>query len=272
MTVFRYLGLATAVALLAALHAGPVAAMPACTLVVEAVDGTVIERQGPDCDVPNSPASTFKVALALIGFDSGILESPQAPVWPFQDGYAAWRDAWKTDVGPTYWMAESVVWYSQELTRRLGAERFQAHIDRLQYGNRDLSGDPGKNNGLTRAWLSSSLKITPVEQVAFLRRILSGDLPVSADALADTKAVMTRPGPVAGWAVLGKTGSGFQPGPDGQPDRNRQFGWYVGWAEKDGRAVVFVNLLKEDGPRPGPASFRARDAMLDHLARILPRL
>ncbi|WP_202795541.1 class D beta-lactamase [Rhodospirillum centenum] len=241
--------------------------------MVEAADGTVIAREGPDCAVPASPASTFKVALALIGFDSGILEGPHAPAWPYREEYDAPLESWKRTIDPSAWLAESVIWYSQELTRRLGMARFQAYVDRLDYGNRDLSGNPGKHDGLTRAWLSSSLKITPVAQAALLRRLLAGTLPVSTAAQEKTRATMTPAGPVAGWAVRGKTGTGFQPGADGTPDRSRPFGWYVGWAEKDGRALVFVHLLK-DGPGDdgSPAGPRARAALLERLERLLPAL
>jgi hypothetical protein len=58
---------------------------------------------------------------------------------------------------PSRWEAVSVVWYSQEITRRFGEAKFKAYIDRFGYGNRDLRGNPGKNDGLTQAWLGSSL-------------------------------------------------------------------------------------------------------------------
>ena len=45
-----------------------------------------------------------------------------------------------------------------------------------------------------------------------------------------------------GWTAHGKTGSAFETGPKGKPDRRRQFGWYVGWAEKGDEKVVFVRL------------------------------
>ncbi|TGU56394.1 class D beta-lactamase, partial [Mesorhizobium sp. M2D.F.Ca.ET.147.01.1.1] len=93
------------------------------------------------------------------------------------------------------------------------------------YGNADVSGSAGKNAGLTNSWVDSSLEISPVEQTAFLRRLLDGKMPVSAKALEMTKAIIPsfRAG---GWTVQGKTGSTAR-------DRNkRSLGWFVGWAEK----------------------------------------
>jgi beta-lactamase class D len=219
--------------------------------------------------VRNSPASTFKVALAVIGFDTDILVDAHTPAWPYKPEYQAWMESWKTTVDPTSWLRDSVVWYSRELTRRLGAERFQQAVDRLDYGNRDLSGDPGRHNGLTNAWLSSSLQISPVEEVAFLRKLLSHRLPVSAKAMDLTIATLPQFPLPDGWTVHGKTGSGSQPGPHGKPDRDRQFGWFVGWAQKDDRRLVFARLVKDDARMDSYASLRARDSLLEELPQLL---
>ncbi len=45
----------------------------------------------------------------------------------------------------------------------------------------------GKNNGLTNAWLSSSLEISPEEQIAFLQKLAADQLPVSLKAQEMTK-------------------------------------------------------------------------------------
>jgi len=158
---------------------------------------------------------------------------------------------------------------SARRTRRLGAGRFQRYVDDPNYGNRDLSGDPGENNGLASAWLSSSLKISPLEQTAFLRRLLSRQLPVSKDAMDLTEAIMPQFPLPDGWTVYGKTGTGFQPGPLGAPDHDRQFGWFVGWAQKGARRVVFARLLKDEAKNEEYAGPRARDSVLADLPRLL---
>lgn len=40
-----------------------------------------------ECDERYSPASTFKIAINLMGFDSGILINETHPTWDFEDGY-----------------------------------------------------------------------------------------------------------------------------------------------------------------------------------------
>jgi beta-lactamase class D len=233
-------------------------AAPVCTLLIEAESGEALARQGAQCETRNSPASTFKIALALMGYDAGILSEAHAPAWPYRPEYGHAMANWGNIVDPTGWLRDSVVGYWREITRRLGAARFQRYVDDLNYGNRDLSGDPGENNGLANAWLGSSLKISPLEQTAFLRRLLSSQLLVSKEAMDRTEAIMPQFPLPDGWTAYGKTGTGFQPGPQGAPDRERQFGWFVGWAQKGARRVVFARLLKDEAKNDEYAGPRAR--------------
>jgi beta-lactamase class D len=244
------------------------AQVPACSLLAEATNGTVIDRQGPDCDRRTSPASTFKVPLALIGFKAGILSDGKTPSWSPRRDDEILLPSWKGPVDPTLWQRDSVVWYSQAQTRRLGMKRFQAAIDQLDYGNRDLSGEPGRRNGLTHAWLSASLAISPAEQIAFLRHLLADASP----AAVLTREILPSFGEVQGWTIRGKTGSGFARHPDGSLDRVRQFGWFVGFAERAGRRLVFARLIKDEVKTEGYGGPRARDAMLAYLQDALGRL
>ncbi|WP_372072076.1 penicillin-binding transpeptidase domain-containing protein [Tistrella mobilis] len=132
-----------------------------CTLVTDAADGRVLLSEGKACAVSVTPASTFKIALALMGFETGILTDAHHPVLSWHKGYPAWRASWRQDTDPTCWMTDSVVWYSQVITTRLGAERFAGLTRDFGYGNADVSGDAGADNGLTRSWIGSSLRISP---------------------------------------------------------------------------------------------------------------
>ena len=76
------------------------------------------------------------------------------PVLDYREGDPDWGgEEWKQPTDPTRWLKYSVVWYSQRITHALGAERLTAYANAFSYGNADFSGDPGKNNGLERAWI-----------------------------------------------------------------------------------------------------------------------
>jgi len=233
-----------------------------CTLIVDADTGATLVRVGDRCDQRLTPASTFKIPLSLMGFDSGILHDANRPAWPYKEGYPAWIDLWKRTTTPQTWLRDSVVWYSQVLTGRLGADRFQRYVDGMHYGNGDVTGDAGRGNGLTAAWLSSSLRISASEQVDFLRRMIHRQLPVSRSAIERTMAIM----PVTstgGWRVRGKPGTGLRQLADGSNDRDRHVGWFVGWAQRrGGRTLVFARLVEDEHSEPTRAGLRARDSFL----------
>lgn len=251
--------------LLAAPLATPAAAETLCTVLADAATGKVLQQEGDGCEERVTPASTFKIAIALMGYDADILTDAHTPEWPFKPGYADWRAEWKRDTDPAYWMQESVVWYSQEITEKLGMERFKRYVDGFGYGNEDVSGTPGKQDGLTQAWLSTSLAISPLEQLGFLGRMLRGELPVSSHAVAMTKEV-TRFGETAtGWQIHGKTGMGFARDAKGEAVRGKPYGWFVGWATKGDRTILFARLERDEARQPTPTSYRARDAILSEL-------
>lgn len=255
---------ATLAALLAFGLSAAAAEKVICSVAFEVGAGEPLLREG-DCEGRVSPASTFKIPISLMGFDAGILTSPNKPEWPFKEGYSDWIPAWRQAQTPASWMQNSVVWYSQQITLRLGMERFAAYVDGFDYGNKDISGDKGKDNGLTHSWLSSSLQISPDEQMAFLARMIEGKLPVTPEAVANTAKIIEFEERPNGWRVFGKTGSGTPLGPDGKLLKDSRFGWYVGWAEKDGRSVVFTRLVTFDyrpEERPGLV---ARDGLFAEL-------
>lgn len=235
-----------------------------CTLLVDADSGRTLLREG-QCDRRVTPASTFKVAIALMGYDSGILIDEQTPLLPFRPGYVDWLPEWRTATDPSAWMKLSVVWYSQQVTSRLGMPRFQSYLDRFDYGNRDAAGNPGKGDGLTESWLSSSLKISADEQAVFLRKLVTRTLPVSNRAVDMTSSLLRYPRLRNGWELYAKTGTGAEPG-------SLPHGWLVGWTTDGKRTVVFARLVqdaqREDGARAG---LRVRDAFIKELPALLER-
>jgi len=191
----------------------------------------------------HAPFSTFKVALALMGFDAGILETKDSPRWPFKEEYEKNFQSWYTrekgleynwvqDHTPMTFMKNSVVWFSHQITQRLGKEKFQAYINKLNYGNKDVSGTPGKDDGLLNSWLGTSLEISPLEQVEFLEKLVAHELGVSKSAQEKTMEIMDREEEWNGWKLYGKTGGG-----------HGDNGWFIGWVEKDGKRVIFAQYL-----------------------------
>jgi beta-lactamase class D len=246
----------------------PTRAETLCTLLADGGTGAILSEVGT-CSERVSPASTFKIALSLMGYDAGYLTDEHLPRLPFHAGYVDWVDSWKADTDPRRWIEESVVWYSQRLTEWLGEMRLRNYVHAFDYGNQDLTGDPGLQNGLTNAWLSSSLKISPLEQVRFLGKLVTRRLPVSAHAF-DMTGRITRFATLAdGWDVHGKTGTGSPARADGSLDEDREFGWFVGWAVQGTRTVVFAHLITERRSTATRLGLRARAEFMAALPAML---
>lgn len=242
-----------------------------CTALADVATGEMLFQEGT-CDRRVTAASTFKIAISLMGYDSGFLIDEKTPVLPFHKGYPDWIPAWRTSQNPEGWIKNSVVWYSQQITQSLGKERFGNYVKAMHYGSEDVSGDPGKDNGLTRSWLSSSLKISPLEQLRFLSGVVRREFPLSAHAYEMTGHIIKVADLADGWQVYGKTGSGSPRNADGSLANRLSYGWFVGWATRNGKSVAFARLIQNDGKRESISmGLQARAALLKELPSLLPK-
>jgi beta-lactamase class D len=218
---------------------------------------TRFNRDG--CARRYSPASTFKIPNSLIGIETGVIRDEHFVIpW---DSVRRARPEWNRDHDLSTAIANSVVWYYQELARRVGAGAMRAYIDSLSYGNRDISG------GIDRFWLGSSLTISADEQVLFLKKLARGNLPFSERSM-DIVRRITILERTPEYTLHGKTGFADLP-------MNRGIGWFVGWVEKGNDVFCFAcNLTTENYTRDGDAIFAHRKeytlAILRDLG-VLPR-
>jgi beta-lactamase class D len=261
-------------ALVCLILAGPLAraagAEVVCTLVADAPTGVILIEEG-DCSTRVTPASTFKVPLAVMAYDAGILTDARTPVMQFQAGDPDWGGSnWTRDTDPASWMRYSVLWYSQRITHVLGEEALARYARDFRYGTADFSGDPGFENGLERAWIASSLLISPLEQAAFLRALVMDGLPVEPDAMHHAREIVESH-PVGDWVLHGKTGTAYPRRADRSFDYARGWGWYVGWAQSGERLLVFVRLTQARQRSDGSPGNLTRDAFLREWPELAAR-
>ena len=224
-----------------------------CFLLYEIGVGEVRRSPSATCTTRIAPQSTFKIPHALAALDAGaIIESDTIAY----DGHPVDFPSWARNHTLATAMRYSVVWFFQEIARRLGAARERTYLDRFEYGNRDSS------SGLTTFWLGGSLAISPLEQQQFLLKLYAGQLPVRAAALDAVKRTLVQPPNqvvnalgahafAAPWpddaVVSAKTGSG------GTGD-GRQVRWLVGHVRRGGRSWVFVSNVVGGSEIPANAA------------------
>ena len=207
-----------------------------------------------------------------MGYNEGILKDDTTPEWSFKKEYVAWRQSWKAPHNPLTWMENSCLWYSQQVTTRLGFQKFKNYLKSFSYGNQDGAGDKGKNNGLMQAWLSSSLRISPLEQLVFLEKLIANQLPVSEDAHQKACRILRLGSLPNGWDLYGRTASGYGTNENGLRSKKRSVHWFVGWIRKGNRKIVFVYF----GESPHSPHFtdgrKRKETVQKKLEEILKRL
>jgi len=179
-------------------------------------------------DMGHLPASTFKVPNTLIGLETGVISDEHFTLrW---DGSKQFLPAWERDQDLESAIRASVVWFYQEVARRVGAERMQAWVTKLRYGNADISG------GIDQFWLSGDLRVSPRQQAGFMSRLVEGTLPVQPRSTAILRRILQRAESGGTW-VRWKTGAATQ--------GTLNLGWVVGFVETNGAAThTFATLVR----------------------------
>ncbi len=169
------------------------------------------------------PASTYKIFNSLVALETGVLDDEHSTL--YWDGIDRGGSKWNQDHDLRSAIKYSAVWFYQEVARQIGAERMQYYIDAAGYGNRDISG------GIDLFWLEGGLRISPYEQIYFLRRLYDGDLPFSQRTMDIVKDVLLFEATET-YTLRAKTGWGVRFSP--------QVGWFVGYVERDPEPIFFA--------------------------------
>ena len=208
-------------------------------VVVAPIDGAPMIAGGDECSRRTLPASTFKVPHAMIALQTQVITDKTVVKW---DGMKRDYEVWNRDQTLESAIRMSAVWVFQQFATAIGRERELSSLKAFQYGSASFEHE------VTDFWLNGDLQISPLEQVAFLRRMFTYQLPVERRHVDTVKAAMTMPrGNVlsaagtfdfplqwpADTVVRVKTGNGSVKG--------KRASWLVGEIETGGRQYVFAS-------------------------------
>lgn len=188
------------------------------------------------------PCSTFKITNSLISLQSGIAKDANCKILydSLRNPPKAW---WHKAVPFKYWMQDhtmktaiknSVVWYYQELARRIGEDDMMRLLKQIDYGNNNIS------SGIDNFWLCGSLTISAYEQINFLKKLYTKQLTGFSDESQEiVKEIMLNES-TENYKLYGKTGGG-------DCWNNQVIGWYVGFVETKSDTYIFaMNIFLKD--------------------------
>ena len=223
-----------------------------CFVLYDSQSDSYTRYNAKRCAERFTPCSTFKIANTLIALQTGVATGPEFSLkW---DGVVRPIAPWNQDQTLRSALADSVLWFYQELARRIGPERMADYVRRFDYGNRDTSG------GVTNFWIESTLLISADEQVGFLRRLWADRLPVSKDAQRTTQELMELGHSGDGRIFCGKTGTAG----DAKAGIAR-LGWFVGCVTKGERKLFLATRITGERDASGRQARQITERILKSL-------
>lgn len=179
-----------------------------------------------------TPASTFKIANALIALQTGIVTDENMKIkW---DGINRTNKEWNKDLSLKEAFKVSSVPHFQEIAREIGSDTMKHWIDTLSYGNKNMQGP------IDSFWLNNQLKISPDEQLGFLKKLYFDQLPFRKTVQQAVREMMLQEDNTM-YKLSYKTGWGFD-------EQKNNIGWVAGWIEENRHVYFFVTLVKTPDP------------------------
>lgn len=224
------------------------------TFVLASVDKVSdIQAAVPErAEVRYRPASTYKLLNALLFQETGVASGlDDGLTW---DGIDRGLDDWNRDHTLATALEVSAVWVFEELSSRMDPAEVAELVVAADYGNAEVGDADGAY------WLDGDLRISAIEQLAFLEELHLGRLPFDVQAQGELVAAMTSTD-AGGATIRYKTGTALR-GPN-------PVAWLVGIVEPTSTgAYVFAfnaDLEVVDGEPQGLAAQERVDLVIELL-------
>lgn len=209
-------------------------------------------------DTPFLPASTYKIPNSLISLETGVIQNDvDVLTWDgIERGLAdAPIDEWNQDLNMRLAFKYSAVWFYQVLARKIGHQRMQDFVTKIQYGNQNI----GDKEDIDKFWLEGELRITPRQQIDFLRRLQQNDLPFAQKNIDLVKDIAIAE-ETDNYVLRGKTGWATSVTP--------QIGWYVGYLEQKDNVYFFATSVDMVTDKDVPARLEVTKLCLQDLGLL----
>lgn len=173
------------------------------------------------------PASTFKIANSIIALETGVVEN-DSTLFPW-DGEPRALSVWEQDLIFREAFHRSCVPCYQEVARAVGAKRMNEYLEKMEYGKMVVD-----SSNIDVFWLRGDSKISPMQQIDFLKRFYEEQLPIAARTTRIMKEMIVME-EADTYKLSGKTGWAVRDGHNN--------GWFVGYLEKGEELYFFATNI-----------------------------
>jgi len=176
----------------------------------------------------NLPASTFKIPNSIIALETGVIKN-DSTVFKWK-GDERRLKVWEQDLTFKEAFHFSCVPCYQEVAQNIGANRMNEYLDILNYGKMNVD-----STTIDNFWLEGESKINQYQQIAFLKRLVHSELPISqrTEAIIRKMIVIEKN---ETYTISGKTGWSIRNGNNN--------GWFVGFIEKEENTYFFATNVE----------------------------
>jgi len=140
--------------------------------------------------------------------------------------------------------------FFRQLAKNIGHDTLQGWVDSVSYGNKNIG------EQFDQAWINNSTKISPDEQLGFMKRLYFEQLPFRKSVQLSMKELMVM-NDNTDYKLSYKTGSG-------KNEKNENIGWVIGWIEENRHVYFFVTLLQSPKEEVNKNSMEITNSILSH--------
>lgn len=174
------------------------------------------------------PASTFKIPNSIISLELGLIKDTSTILlW---DGQPQMNSNWEQDLILKDAFQLSCVPCYRQLARQIGLDRMTTFLTHFNYGQMVID-----SSNLDLFWLLGDSKISPFQEISFLKRFNQQNLDIKPSTYYTMKQILLREH-TDNYQLFGKTGW--------SNDKNHDNTWFVGFLEHNDHTYYFATNLE----------------------------
>lgn len=174
------------------------------------------------------PASTFKIPNSIIALEAGVVENDSTLFeW---DGKPRAIENWEQDLILKDAFHFSCVPCYQEVAGKIGSKRMNDYVKKLNYGQIKVD-----SLTLENFWLQGDSRISPFQQIDFLKRLYQSELPITKRTEKIVKRMMVTQENKQ-YTISGKTGWSISNGENN--------GWFIGYIQTKNNIHFFATNVE----------------------------